>query len=319
MYKCRLILLFYSKKYTRFEDSAQIGDPYLDVRLVCDPENHNVLTISGFDSEVEAIDYLKTLRVAFHWLMLDQEIVVDASLEPEGIQRHSNVKDGCNFSSMNGRAATHIYERDSSYIHTTNIGGDSILGASIVLECIQRGLAFAARISPEIDERLSTSLGLYRSSILQENQSARFTMLISSMECLTNMESRDAWQIAMLDKFITEVKEYGVEQDVPFSNEELKAKKDSFISGLLGLKSKPKKQLVLQELKQIYDDPEEFKIIKQVIKASFGKRNSVLHEGKSVSLEEVERLARIQRDLLMHRITSLPNRKLLEDEAESAI
>lgn len=313
MYKCRLILVLYSREYGRFQGSAQFSHPVFDLDLTCQPENHNVLTVSGFNTEEEAVDYLRYLKIAFHWLMLDQGIVVDAMLEREGVQRRCNVKDGCNFNSINGRTSTHVYENDSSYIHTTYIGGDSILGATIVLEGIQTGLALAGRIIPEIDETLSMSLELYRSSILQQNLRARFTMMISSIECLVSTESRDDWQIAMLDKFIIEVRDYRTEQYLPISNGELNAKKDSLIHGLIGLKRKPKKQLVLKELKQIYLDPDEYKGIKEVIKASFGKRNSVLHEGKSVSIEEVERLAGILKDLLLHRISLLPKQRPLDD------
>ncbi len=314
MFRCRLILLFYSREYTEFQDSAEISTQELDVRLACQAENHNVLTVSGFCTEEQANIYLEKLRIAFFWLMLDQGIVVDASLEQEDIQRHCNVRDGCNFNSINGRPSTHIYEKEYPYIHTTYTGGGSALGAPIILNGIERGLAIAARIIPEIDESLSLSLDLYRSSILQDNLRARYTMLISSMECLKLKcgERRDDWQIALLDKFIAEIRDYELSPSRPIAIDDIKAKKDSLVDGLKGLKNKPKKQLVLQELNQLYDDSE-FKEVKSIIKASFAKRNRVLHEGEGVTLEEAERLDTIQKDLLIHRITTLPRRRLFED------
>jgi hypothetical protein len=66
-------------------------------------------------------------------------------------------------------------------------------------------------------------------------------------------------------------------------------------------------------LNQLYDDSEEFKRAKRIIKASFAKRNRILHEGEGVSLEEVERLDKIQKEVLIHRISSLPKRRLFED------
>ena len=313
MFKSRLILLFHSRDYKEYQDSAETNFQDLDVKLLCKPQNHNVLTVSGFCTEEQAIKYLKQLKTAFHWIMLDQGIVVDASLEPEDIQRHCNVRDGCNFSSINGRASTHIYETEHPYIHTTHTGGGSVLGAPIVLNGIKRGLAIAARIIPEIDDDLSLALDLYRSSILQENLRARFTMLITSMECLTSKESRDEWQIELLDKFIAEINDYPLSQSLSNLNDDTGAKRESLISGLKGLKNKPKKQLVLQELEQVYADPEDFARVKRIVKDSFGKRNSVLHEGRDVKPDEVERLDRIQNSLLVFRISSLPKRQLFED------
>ena len=58
MFKCRLILLFHSREYTEFLDSAEISTQELDMRLACQAENHNVLTVSGFCTEEQAINYL---------------------------------------------------------------------------------------------------------------------------------------------------------------------------------------------------------------------------------------------------------------------
>jgi len=315
MFKCRLILLFHSREYTQFLDSAEISTQELDMRLTCQAENHNVLTVSGFCTEEQAISYLEKLRIAFYWLMLDQGIVVDASLEQKDIQRHCNVRDECNFNSINGQSSTHIYEKEYPYIHTTYTGGGSALGASSVLSGLRRGLAIAARIIPEIDESLGLSLDLYRSSILQDNLRARFTMLISSMECLKLKcaERRDDWLIALLDRFIAEIKDHDLSPSQSINIDDVNAKKDSLIEGLKGLRNKPKKQLLLQELNQLYDDSKEFKRAKRIIKGSFAKRNRILHEGEGVSLEEVERLDVIQKDVLIHRISSLPKRRLFED------
>jgi len=138
-------------------------------------------------------------------------------------------------------------------------------------------------------------------------------MLISSMECLTNKDSRDIWQIGLIDKFIAKVTEHELTTEEAITSDVAKSKKESLIAGLHGLKSKPKKQLVMQELKHLYGDTEEFRKVKGIVKASFGKRNDVLHEGKDVTREEVDRLDTIVSDLLRHRIRSLPKRQLFED------
>lgn len=285
----------------------------MGVKLVCEPRNHNILTVSGFSTEDQAIRYLHKLRIAFHWLMLDHGIVVEAALEPEEIQRHCNVRDGCNFKSTDGLPSTHILEIPYGFIHTTYEGGGTIAGAFIALNGLREGLDIATRIIPEIDKNLNLSLDLYRSSFLQESLRARFTMLISSMECLTSKDSRDIWQIGLIDKFVAEVTEHNLSTEDAITNDVAKSKKDSLIAGLHGLKSKPKKQLVMQEIKQLYGDTEKYRRVKGIIKASFGKRNDVLHEGKDVTREEVERLDTIVSDLLRHRIRSLPKRQLFED------
>jgi len=283
------------------------------VKLVCEPRNHNILTVSGFSTEEHAILYLQKLQIAFHWLMLDQGIVVEAALEPEEVQRHCNVRDGCNFRSTDGLPSTHILEIPYGFIHTTYEGGGSIAGASIALNGLREGLDIATRINSEIDQSLNLSLDLYCSSFLQENLRARFTLLISSMECLTRKEARDTWQISLIDDFIAQVTEYDLLPGQGVVNDSERSKKESLISGLKGLKSKPRKQLVMEEVKQLYGGTAEYKRIKDIIKASFGKRNEVLHEGRDVSREEVERLDKVTNDLLRHRIKSLPKRKLFDD------
>jgi hypothetical protein len=133
------------------------------------------------------------------------------------------------------------------------------------------------------------------------------------MECLARKEARDTWQISLIDDFIAQVTEYDLlsGQGVIYDSE--RSKKESLISGLNGLKSKPRKQLVMEEIKQLYGGTAEYKRIKDIIKASFGKRNEVLHEGRDVSREEVERLDKVANDLLRHRIKSLPKRRLFDD------
>jgi hypothetical protein len=313
VYTCRLFILFHSRDYTEFRDTAETSFQDMDVKLVCETRNHNILTISGFSTEDQAIRYLNKLRIAFHWLMLDQGIVVEAALEPEEIQRHCNVRNGCTFKSADGLPSTHILEIPYGFIHTTYEGGGSIAGASIALNGLRAGLDIATRIIPEIDQSLNLSLDLYRSSFLQENLRARFTMLISSLECLTSKDTRDAWQIGLIDKFIAEVADHDLSTEEASTNDVLKSKKESLIAGLRGLKSKPKKQLVMQEIKQLYGDSEDYRRVNDIIKASFGKRNDVLHEGKDVTREEVERLDTVVSDLLRHRIRSLPKRQLLDD------
>lgn len=272
-----------------------------------------MLTVSGFSTEEQAIRYLYKLKIAFHWLMLDHGIVVEAALEPDEIQRHCNVRDGCNFKSTDGLPSTHILEIPYGFIHTTYEGGGSIAGAWIALNGLREGLDIATRIIPEIDQNLNLSLDLYRSSLLQESLRARFTMLISSIECITNKDSRDIWQIALIDKFIAEVTEHDLSTEEAITSDAAKSKKESLIAGLHGLKSKPKKQLVMQEIKQLYGDTEDYRRVKSIIKASFGMRNNVLHEGKGVTREEVERLDTVVSDLLRHRIRSLPKRQLFDD------
>lgn len=313
MYTCRLVILFHSREYTEFRDTAETTFQDMEAKLVCEPRNHNILTISGFSTEGQVIRYLNKLRIAFHWLMLDQGLVVEAALEPEEIQRHCNVRNGCNFKSAYGLPSTHILEIPYGFIHTTYEGGGSIAGASIALNGLKAGLDIATRIIPEIDQSLNLSLDLYRSSFLQENLRARFTMLISSLECLTSKDTRDTWQIGLIDKFIAEVADHDLSTEEASTNDVLKSNKESLMAGLHGLKSKPKKQLVMQEIKQLYGDSEDYRRVKHIIKASFGKRNDVLHEGKDVTREEVERLDTVVSDLLKYRIRSLPKRHLFDD------
>jgi len=313
MYTCRLILLFSFLSYTEVEDVAETCFQKFQVKLDCQKGDLNILTVSGFSTEEQAIDFLDKLNTAFHWLMLDRGIVVEAALARDQIQCHSNVKHGCNFNSIDGRPSTHIFEVPSPFIHTKFGKAGSIVGASIVLDGLRAGLDIATRIIPELDDRLSLALDLFRSSTRQECLKARFTMLITSMECLTNEETRDDWQIHLIDKFIGEVNACNPATESADLHDELQAKKDSMIGALKSLKYKSKLQLVKKEIRRIYEDKEDYKRIKAMVKELFQKRHRIVHLGENVSQEQVESLESIQKDLLIHRITSLPKRQLFED------
>lgn len=312
MYTCRLILLLNFLSYTEVEDVAETYFQGFQVKLDCQKGDLNILTVSGFSTEKQAIGFLDNLNTAFQWLMLYRGIVVEAALALDQIQCQSNLKHGCNFNSTDGRPSTHIFEDTSPFIHTKFGRAGSIVGASIVLDGLRSGLDIATRIIPKLDDRLSLALDLFRSSTRQECLKARFTMLITSMECLTSEETRDDWQINLIDKFIGEVNACNPAMESADLNGELQAKKDSMIGGLKSLKYKSKLQLVKKEIKRIYEDKEDYKRIKAMVKDLFQKRHRIVHSGEDVSRSQVESLESVQKDLLIHRISSLPKRQLFE-------
>ena len=257
MYACRLVLLFHSLIYTEFEGIAKIEFRDFEVELKCEKDNLNILTVSGFSTEEEAIAYLDKLKTAFHWLMLDKGILAEAELRVDEIQRHSNVMDGCNFKSIAGKPSTHIYKIPYGFIHTRMLGGGSVVGAPIVLDGLRAGLDIATRIIPELDKKLSLSLDLYRSSTHQANLKSRFTMLITSIECLSPTEMRDEWEIDLFKKFIGEVKTYSPPPGSTDLPDKINDKKHALVGGLDRLRTKSIWQNIRQEIMQVYQDSEE--------------------------------------------------------------
>jgi hypothetical protein len=313
MYACRLILLFHSLAYTEFEGVANIEFWEYEVELKCEKDNLNILTVSGFSTEEEAIAYLDKLKTAFHWLMLDGGITTEAELRVDEVQRHSNVMDGCNFKSIAGKPSSHIYKIPYGFIHTRMLGGGSILGAPIVLDRLRAGLDIATRITLELDKRLCLSLDLYRSSTLQANLKSRFTMLITSIECLSPTEMRDEWEIHLINKFIGEVKAYNPPPGFTDLPDKINERKDAIIGGLDRLKTKSIWQNIRQEIMQVYQDSEEGCRSIEIVQRSLKQRHRIVHGGQAVTQEEVNELDTVLKNLLIYRITSLPKRQLLED------
>ncbi|WP_144037025.1 hypothetical protein [Synechococcus sp. MW101C3] len=313
MYACRLVLLFHSLTYTEFEGVASIEFWEFEVELKCEKDNLNILTVSGFSTEEEAIAYLDKLKTAFHWLMLDRGITTEAELRIDEIQRHSNVMDGCSFKSIAGKPSSHIYKIPYGFIHTRMLGGESIVGAPIVLDGLRAGLDIATRIIPESDKRLSLSLDLYRSSTLQANLKSRFTMLITSIECLSPTEMRDEWEIHLINKFIGEVKTYNPPSGSTDLPDKVNEKKYALIGGLDRLKTKSIWQNIRQEITQVYQDSEEGCRSIEIVQRSLKQRHRIVHGGQAVTQEEVNDLDTVLKNLLIYRITSLPKRQLLED------
>jgi len=313
LYACRLVLLFHSLIYAEFEGVAKIEFLGFEVELKCEEDNLNILTVSGFSTEEEAIAYLDKLKTAFHWLMLDRGIITEAELRVDEIQRHSNVMDGCNFKSIAGKPSTHIYKIPYGYIHTRMLGGGSIVCAPIVLDGLREGLDIATRIIQELDKKLSLSLDLYRSSTLQANLKSRFTMLITSIECLSPTEMRDEWEIDLIKKFIGEVKTYSLPPGSTDLPHEINDKKRALIGGLDRLRAKSIRQNIKQEITQVYQDSEECCRAIEIVERSFKKRNGIVHGGQAVTQEEVNDLDTVLKNLLIYRISSLPKRQLLED------
>lgn len=313
MYTCRLILHLSSLSYTEFQDVAEVCFQGLQVKLDCQDNDLKILTVSGFSTEDHAIAYLDKLNTAFYWLMLRSEIIAEAAMELEEIQRHSNVKHGCNFTSIEGRPSTHIFEIPYGFVHATYEGGGSIVDASIVLDGLREGLEIATRIIPKLDEKLRISLDLYRSSTLQENLKARFTMLITSMECLVNEVKRDDWQIKLIEKFIDDVNAYQIITDQDDLRDELRDKKERMVGGLSNLKNEPKWLLIEQEIREAYEGVEGSQGMEITIKKLFKRRHRIVHQGSEVTRQEVDCLASATKALLMNRISSLPKRELFED------
>jgi hypothetical protein len=313
MYACRLVLLFHSLIYTEFEGVAKMEFWEFEVELICEKDNLNILTVSGFSTEDEAIACLDKLKTAFHWLMLDRGIITEAELRIDEIQRHSNVMDGCSFKSIAGKPSTHIYKIPYGFIHTRMLGGGSIVGAPFVLDGLRAGLDIATRIIPTLDNRLSLSLDLYRSSTHQANLKSRFTMLITSIECLSPREMRDEWEIDLIKQFIDGVKTYNPPPGSTDLPDKINEQKKAIIGGLNRLKTKSIWQNVRQEIMQVYQDSEECCRSIEIVQRSFKKRHRIVHGGQAVTQNEVNDLDTVLKNLLIYRIASLPKRQLQED------
>lgn len=308
MTTARLIIQLHSRKFTHFLDEAQIELSEVRLDLRCKSDNHNELIISGFSHEKEALIYLDKLRLAFFFMMLDDDIIVDACLDAQEVQLHSNVENGCTFRSANGRPSTHVLDIPYGYIHETYEGGGCTTNASVVLQGIRKGLIIAATPIKPIDEDLRLALDLYRGSLLQENLRARFIMLIISMERLAGKEKKGAREIALIEVFIDLVKNHDLaETEKTGSNKDAKDLQKSILNTLDRMKTKHPRKLIIREVKEVYANSTHLKRAKGIVEASFAKRNDIVHEGRDVTLEQVEGLESVQRDLLKHRILTLPN------------
>jgi len=118
MTTARLIIQLHSRKFTHFVDEAQIELSEVRLDLRCKSDNHNELIISGFSHQKEALIYLDKLRLAFFFMMLDDDIIVDACLDAEEAQLHSNVENGCTFRSAKETLENPGHPRDNSPVIT---------------------------------------------------------------------------------------------------------------------------------------------------------------------------------------------------------
>jgi hypothetical protein len=181
---------------------------------------HHVLTVSGFMTEDEALEFVSRLPAALAQLLLTIGIPIEVSLVPihviyfpdpvqaaEGLARAFGSEigkpiDGC----INGSGIA-VYPTEKNLQVMT--GGKTCVyvtsTAEQTLKILLAGANLAGAVHVQSDPKLSTALKLYGAYFTEQSATARFLTLIMSLEALVIPTPQSPTTLKLLNRWMEEV------------------------------------------------------------------------------------------------------------------
>jgi hypothetical protein len=263
-----------------------------------------VLTITGFDSEESANEYMDRLKAGFVWLMLDRFVGIDASFEPQSleycddpIQAAANLSKAFNTKIeppvdclIDGNRPA-IFRSNKQVRHLVALSPEVItsIGSDDFFELLNNGASLTSDFARSGDSKLETALELFGAHLREPGGRTRVLTLVTALEVLTEDQYRPTFIRELLDQWIKQIKE--IKQSLPpacekvteydrLQNELSDKRQDSLTSRL--------RRLVSETLGS-GETPQEASYADRAVKL-YGKRGRLTHTGRlaSADLSEAE-------------------------------
>ena len=197
------------------------------VEMICDrlkfslswDGTSHVLKVDGFETENEARKYLRSLEAGINWLLINNDVPIEANLNPqEIIYVEDPLKASDNFSQLFGASLgapidgfidgsqAAVFESDKWLSAYSFNGGNphTVTPSERVLESILEGTRFRKN-QLEINPKLVVALKLYRAYYTESSTTARFLTLIIALEAMALPVPRSPEANSLLDKWSVEL------------------------------------------------------------------------------------------------------------------
>ena len=198
------------------------------VEMICDclkfslswDGTSHVLKVDGFETENDARKYLRSLQVGINWLLINNDVPIEANLSPQEI---SYVEDPLNASDnlsqlfgvslgapidgfIDGSLAA-VFESDKRLSAYSFNGGKAhtVTPSERVLESILEGSRFRNSNQLENNPKLEVALKLYGAYYTESSTTARFLTLIIALEAMALPVPRPQETNSLLDKWSVEL------------------------------------------------------------------------------------------------------------------
>ena len=197
------------------------------VEMICDrlkfslswDGTSHVLKVDGFETENEARKYLRSLEAGINWLLINNDVPIEANLNPqEIIYVEDPLKASDNFSQLFGASLgapidgfidgsqAAVFESDKWLSAYSFNGGNphTVTPSERVLESILEGTRFRTN-QLENNPKLVVALKLYRAYYTESSTTARFLTLIIALEAMALPVPRSPEANSLLDKWSVEL------------------------------------------------------------------------------------------------------------------
>ena len=178
-----------------------------------------MLKVDGFETENEARKYLRSLEAGINWLLINNDVPIEANLNPQEITYVEDpLKASDNFSQLFGASLgapidgfidgsqAAVFESDKWLSAYSFNGGNphTVTPSERVLESILEGTRFRTN-QLENNPKLVVALKLYRAYYTESSTTARFLTLIIALEAMALPVPRSPEANSLLDKWSVEL------------------------------------------------------------------------------------------------------------------
>jgi len=253
-------------------------------------DNDYTITIKGFLSEEQAKAYISNIRAGLYWLLIDEGIQSEYSIDIQKITYFEDQSQAVKFAEIyklkndkpidgiidNSKPAVFLTEKNFCTLTTYPPNVIVSTPSRTIIENLIEGASYLKNQKFFNNTRLLTALDLYSAYFKESTNNARFLTLVMALESLATPIERPTVIIKLLDKWNSEAKT--ILQGPALNNEEKKSLK-AIQDNLLYKKEESFRQNIRNLIKtslQIDNDTDE--TVKKAMEI-YHLRGILLHDG----------------------------------------
>jgi hypothetical protein len=266
----------------------------LSISLTQDKDFY-ILTIKGFDSEQEAQAYVRNISVGLNWLLLDQDLAIQAQQDLSTVAYAEDpIKAAKILSSSfnleiegpvdglaNGNFPS-VYPSDK-HLRFAYVGEPNVILVSEVDDVILSFReAMRSMTTGIIDKKLETALELYNAHYFERSERVRFLLLVIALEALATTQRSSVLIQELIEQWQQQIN--SSIEDNPQQRQALESLKSRLGSFKDNSITNQIQQLVMESLANESDaDIQEY--VKQIPQI-YNYRSKIVHDG-SISNEQI--------------------------------
>jgi len=201
------------------EESTNVGDLNFSLKR---QDRLYILTISGFNSEEEAKQYINNVWAGLMWLLLHHGLSPNAELEAQkvtytedpyqaarNISKNFGLQVGGPVDGLIDGARPAVYPSEKN-IRTLTVGQAAVIistPVSAVFSFLSEGVSYPRSGGVNKVPKLRLALELYSAYYTETSANARFLTLVMALEALSSGVARTPLVIGLLDKWKSELGE----------------------------------------------------------------------------------------------------------------